>query len=89
MVDVEAIRYSAKGCARCQVVFGQWDVGSGFGVEERIREILSICFCRRELQCNCLKVFMSRYLNYLVGKNSTILQFLQLSFPTGTVVCFA
>ena len=48
MVDVEVIRYSARGCAvKLFSVFAT--LVAALVVEERICEILSICFSRREL----------------------------------------
>ena len=48
MVDVEAIRYSARGCA-VKLFSVCATLVAALVVEERIREILSICFSRREL----------------------------------------
>ena len=48
MVDVEAIRYSARGCT-VKLFSVCATLVAALGVEERIREILSICFSRREL----------------------------------------
>ena len=48
VVDVEAIRYLARGCAvKLFSVCGT--LVAALVVEERICEILSICFSRREL----------------------------------------
>ena len=48
VVDVEAIRYSARDCA-VKLYSVCATLAAALVVEERIREILSICFSRREL----------------------------------------
>ena len=48
MVDVEAIRYLAKGCA-VKLFSVYATLVAALVVEESIREIFSICFSRREL----------------------------------------
>ena len=48
VVDVEAIRYSARGCA-VKLFSVCARLIAALVVEERICEILSICFSRREL----------------------------------------
>lgn len=47
-VDVEAIRYSARGCA-VKLFSVCATLVAALVVEERIREIPSNCFSRREL----------------------------------------
>ena len=51
VVDVEAIRYSARGCA-VKLFSVCATLVTALVVEERIREILSISFSRRELFVN-------------------------------------
>ena len=51
MVDTEGIRYSARGCA-VKLFSVCATLVAGLVVEERIREILSISFSRRELFVN-------------------------------------
>ena len=71
---------------RCQVVLGLCDVGSGFGCRgKNTLNIFHLLFLKRTVIVNWLQVFMSRY---LVGWNSTVLQFLNWSF-SATVVSFA
>ena len=48
MVDVEAIQHSARGCA-VKLFSVCATLVAALVVEERIREILSICFSRGEL----------------------------------------
>ena len=48
MIDVEAIRYWARGCA-VKLFSVCATFVAALVVEETIREILSICFSRREL----------------------------------------
>ena len=48
MVDVEAIRYRARGCA-VKLFSVCATLVAALVVEETVREILSICFSRREL----------------------------------------
>ena len=48
VVDVEAIRYRARGCA-VKLFSVCATLVAALVVEETIREILSICFSRREL----------------------------------------
>ena len=50
VVDVEAIRYSARGCAVMLFsVCAMATLVAALVVEERLREILSTCFSHREL----------------------------------------
>ena len=49
VIDVEATRYSAMGCAVKLPVSVCATLVTALVVDERIREILSICFSRRDL----------------------------------------
>ena len=49
VVDVEATRHSARGCSVKLPVSVCAPLVTALVVDERIREILSICFSRRDL----------------------------------------
>ena len=49
VIDVEATRYSAMGCTVKLPVSACAPLVTALVVDERIREILSICFSRRDL----------------------------------------